>query len=260
MRCSPYSHNTRPALVTSGGPFACVNAAALRSTLYAPPPTMSYCCYTVRIVGGHVATPIARHGAARLRTSTEKTPTWYTFQTGPLSVALKNTCALYAPLQTSPFPRARGPLNGAYLPVRRLTPGRLSRTPRRHAQGAILSPRAQMPRLASFASRSACASPISRGLYRRYHHASPAPTIARLQSTPAPFTTRTTSRPQASPANSVTSSGPTATNAANMRRAAPYPTCPISGASSPYRRPRNTTPYGFTKSTVSPSWTRFTTQ
>ena len=114
MRCSPYSHNTHPALVTSVGPFAHVVAAALRSTLYAPPPTMSYFCYTVRNVGGHVATPIARHGAARLRTSTEKPPTWYTIQTGPLSVVLKNTCALYAPLQTNPFPRARGPLNGAY--------------------------------------------------------------------------------------------------------------------------------------------------
>ena len=253
MPCSPCSHNTRPVRVMSAGPLCRVGVAGPPRTPYGPPPPMSYCyCFALN-AGGHVWIPRPRHGAAPWRILTPAPQTCRTIPTSPWNAVLKSTCGLSDPVQTNPFPRAQGEPISVYLFIRLCPPGRLSRTPRRHAQGAILPDDAQMPRRSAFASFSALANRISRGLYRRYHHAQPAPTMARLQSTPAPLTTRTTSRPHASPSSNVTSNGPTDSNAFRKRRAPRNPICPFSGASSPYRRPRIVTPYGFTKSTVSPS-------
>lgn len=260
MPCWLYSTNTPPERVTSDGRSASAAGAALHSTLYGPPPTMSYSCYTVLNVGGHAWTPIARHGAARCLILTEKPQIYIITPTSPLSVVLSATCERSRSQQSNPFSRAQGEPPRVYDFIHLGPPGRLSRTPRRHDHGGILSPRAQMPTPEAFAACSARARCKSLGSYRRYHHAQPAATMARLQSSPAPFTTRTTSRPQASPFNSVTSNGPNARSATRKRRAPRNPTCPCSGASIPYRRPRTTTPYGLTKSTVSPSCTCFTNQ
>lgn len=259
-RCAPCSPNTRRTSVISAGLSWRAGAAALPPTPYGPPPTMRYCFYSASNVTGHALTPQARLFAAPFKTSTQTTVSPCTTRTAPWSAASKNTYALLKQNPTdAPSHGPAGRIPRFFYPIPH-RPGRLSRTPRRHDHGAMLSPRTHIPRAWARAARSNAPSRNASQSYRRYHQASPSAKSTSVQSAPAPFTIRTTSRPQASPRSNVTCSGPTARSAANRRRATLYPNCPTSGASSPYRRPRTTTPYTFIKSTVSPSQTRTTDQ
>lgn len=132
-----------------------------------------------------------------------------------------------------------------------------TRTPRRHAQGAIWLPAPQMPRVLSLACFSNSASRNAPGANRLYHHAHPAQII--FSDTSSPFRRRifTTARPYLSiPIMNACGSAPTSRDD-RYCRAALYPIWPRSGASIPHNRNTPATPGPALITMVSPSQQRF---